>query len=99
MEMVYDKNSILFYDRPTGPVRISECGAVNFSVKSVPAIPYGRPIGPANIYASGRVVYLNNGKRHRTTGPAIIYPDESVEYWVNGSRVDPTEFFLKYGVL
>lgn len=90
---LYDPN------RKEGPATINNDGLVAFKKKVRTLTVRTRAKGPSIINSNGQIEYMKHGLNHRVDGPAVIYSDSSKEYWINGKKIDPTEFFLKYGVL
>lgn len=46
-----------------------------------------RECGPAIIFPSGDMWYVQRGNLHRTDGPAIVRADGTSEFWVDGVKV------------
>lgn len=83
--------------RAKGPCIVMDSGEVHFAQST--ASVYHRDNGPAYIVPNGEVWYMQHGIFHRESSPALITSDGVKEYFIKGNKIEPFDFFLKYGEL
>lgn len=51
-----------------------------------------RTDGPAAIFSTGRMYWIDHGRLHRTDGPAIVYENGEIQWWMRNHRYSFAEW-------